>query len=304
MPVGPDGGWWEQHGPLLPADGIKARTRRGGFGQSWWASRWIAALERLVNPGRLARGRAYARTGRVLSLDVGRDGVVARVLGTRPEPYVVTIRFATLGDDAWELVFERMASEALYAARLLSEEMPETIEDVFAAAGTSLFPAEQRDMVTSCTCPDWANPCKHIAAVHYLLGERFDADPFLMFLLRGRDKEQIVEALRSRRLGAAAVSPGSAASPASSASPSGAGATPAGSGSSSASADARAFWSAPAAAGEVALKFAAPDADALPVKQLGPAPFARDPAALVAALEATYRAISDAALRLALDDEQ
>ncbi|MBV9359223.1 MAG: SWIM zinc finger family protein [Chloroflexi bacterium] len=282
MPWSPETGWWEQHGPLLPADGIKARTRRGGFGQSWWASRWIAALERLVNPGRLARGRSYARTGRVLSLDVGRDGVRARVLGTRPEPYQVSIRFATLSDAAWEQVFDQMASQALYAARLLSEEMPETIEDVFAALGTSLFPAEQRDMVTTCSCPDPANPCKHIAAVHYLLGERFDADPFLMFLLRGRDREQLVEALRGRRLGTA---PAIAAEPATE------------------ETDLRGFWSVSSATGEVALKFAVPDSDALPVKQLGPAPFVRDPAALVEALEATYRAISEAALRLALDDE-
>ncbi len=283
MSWSPETGWWEQHGPLLPADGIKARTQRGGFGQSWWASRWIAALERLVNPGRLARGRSYARTGRVLSLDVGRGGVQARVLGTRPEPYKISIRFAKLSDAAWEQVFEHMASQALYAARLLSEEMPETIEDVFAAAGSSLFPAEQRDMVTSCSCPDPANPCKHIAAVHYLLGERFDADPFVMFLLRGRDKEQIVDALRGRRLGTAPAPPAVVAP--------------------TDEADLRGFWSASSTAGDVALKFAVPDSDALPVKQLGPAPFVRDPTALVAALEATYRAISDAALRLALDDE-
>jgi uncharacterized Zn finger protein len=282
MPWSPETGWWEQHGPLLPADGIKARTRRGVFGRSWWASRWIAALERLVNPGRLARGRSYARTGRVLSLDVGRAGAEARVLGTRPEPYQVSIHFATLGDAAWEQVFQQMASQALYAARLLSEEMPETIEDVFAAAGSSLFPAEQSDMVTSCSCPDPANPCKHVAAVHYLLGERFDADPFLMFLIRGRDKEQIVEALRGRRLGTAPAEP----------------VTPA-----AEETDLRGFWSASPVAGDVALKFAVPDSDALPVKQLGPAPFVRDPAALVAALETTYRAISEAALRLALDDE-
>jgi hypothetical protein len=103
-----------------------------------------------------------------------------------------------------------------------------------------------------------------------------------MFLLRGRDKEQMVEALRGRRLGAAPA-PATAES--------------------TDEADLRGFWSASSAAGEVALKFAVPDSDALPVKQLGPAPFVRDPTALVAALEATYRAISDAALRLALDDE-
>src|SRR5207249_5250545 len=134
--------------------------------------------ERLVNPGRLARGRSYARTGQVVSLDIGRDGVKAVVQGSRPEPYTVQIKFKQLTDAEWERVIDAMAGEALYAARLLSGEMPEQIEEVFAAAGASLFPAERGDLETDCSCPDWANPCKHVAAVHYLLGERFEADPF------------------------------------------------------------------------------------------------------------------------------
>jgi uncharacterized Zn finger protein len=111
----------------------------------------------------------------------------------------VTIKFRKLSDAEWGRIIDGMASEALYAARLLSGEMPEQIEDVFAAAGTSLFPRDGDDMQTNCSCPDWANPCKHIAAVHYLLGERFDEDPFLMFLLRGRSQEDIITALRARR---------------------------------------------------------------------------------------------------------
>jgi uncharacterized Zn finger protein len=132
---------------------------------------------------------------------VSRQGVKAVVQGSRPEPYEVTIEFKRLSDAEWDRVIDAMSAEALYAARLLSGEMPEQIEDVFAATGTSLFPAEEGDMRTRCTCPDWANPCKHIAAVHYLLGERFDEDPFLMFLLRGRSQEEIVAALRARRSG-------------------------------------------------------------------------------------------------------
>src|SRR5947209_9077717 len=161
--------WWERHGPRLPSHGIKAHTQRGAFGKSWWASRWIAALERIVNAGRLARGRSYARSGQVVSMDVGREGVDAVVQGSRAEPYKVRVRFKRLSDAEWERVIDAMAAEALYAARLLSGEMPEQIEDVFAAAGSSLFPVARNDMRTSCSCPDSANPCKHIAAVHYLL---------------------------------------------------------------------------------------------------------------------------------------
>src|SRR6202011_3424131 len=101
--------WWERHGPRLPTHGIRAHTRRGAFGKSWWASRWIAALVQLVNPARLARGRTYARTGQVLSLDVSREGVRAAVQGSRAEPYNVTIEFKKLTDAEWERVIEAMS---------------------------------------------------------------------------------------------------------------------------------------------------------------------------------------------------
>ena len=282
--------WWERHGPRLPSHGIKAHTRRGAFGKSWWASRWIAALEQLVNPARLARGRTYARVGQVVSLQVDRDGVRAVVQGSRPEPYTVSIQFTKLSDAAWARVIEAMAAEALYAARLLSGEMPEQIEEVFASVGSSLLPADQDDMQTRCTCPDWANPCKHIAAVHYLLGERFDEDPFLMFLLRGRSQEEIVAALRALRAGPdLEPATGAEADP-------------------TAEVDLARFWSAPtqedAQADEVALHFALPEAHALAIKRLGPAPFVRDHAAFTAAMERMYQQVSEYALLLALGDAE
>jgi len=279
-----DYAWWERHGPSLPSHGIKARTRRGAFGKTWWASRWIDALESLVNPGRLARGRTYARAGRVVSLEVDREGVKAVVQGSRPEPYRVSIQFKRLSDAEWERVIDAMATEALYAARLLSGEMPEQIEEVFAnsSVGCSLFPSVEGDLRTHCTCPDLANPCKHIAAAHYLLGERFDEDPFLMFLLRGRSQDEIVAALRARRGG-----PESEATPE---------VEPV------AEADLSTFWTAPPQAEEVALHFALPESDALAVKRLGPPAFVRDQAAFTAAMERLYRQIGEYALLLALDD--
>jgi uncharacterized Zn finger protein len=276
--------WWERHGPRLPSPGIKAHTRRGQFGKSWWAGRWIAALERLVNPPRLARARTYARAGQVVSLDVGRDGVKAVVQGSRPQPYTVDIQFKRLTDAEWERVIDAMSAEALYAARLLSGEMPEQIEEVFASAGSSLFPAEKGDMRTRCSCPDVANPCKHIGAVFYLLGERFDEDPFLMFLLRGRSQEEIVTALRARRSG-------SEGEPAPEAEP-------------EVEADLAAFWSGPPLTDEVALHFALPESDALAVKRLGPAPFVRDQAAFAAVMERLYEQIGQYALLLALGDPE
>jgi uncharacterized Zn finger protein len=276
--------WWERHGPRLPSHGIKAHTQRGAFGKSWWASRWIAALERVVNTGRLARGRTYARAGQVVSLDVSRDGVKAVVQGSRAKPYTVNITFRKLSDAEWERVIDAMASEALYAARLLSGEMPETIEEAFASVGASLLPADRDDMRTTCTCPDVANPCKHIAAVHYLLGERFDEDPFLMFLLRGRSQEEIVAALRARRAGPELEAPAEtdvAFEP-----------------------DLATFWNGPPQTEEVALHFALPESDALAIKRLGPPPFVRDQAAgsFTAVMERLYQQIGEYALLLALGE--
>jgi uncharacterized Zn finger protein len=279
-----DASWWERHGPRLPSHGIKAHTRRGPFARTWWASRWIAALERVVNPARLARGRTYARVGQVVSLDVEREGVEAVVQGSRPKPYQISIKLRKLSDADWARVIDAMAAEALYAARLLSGEMPEQIEDVFASVGSSLLPTEADDLRTRCTCPDWANPCKHIAAVHYLLGERFDEDPFLMFLLRGRSQDEIVAALRALRAGPESPSADDTDAE------------------SEPELDIGTFWTAPAQPDEIALHFALPETHALAIKRLGPPPFVRDHPAFAAAMERMYEQVSEYALLLALGD--
>lgn len=185
--------------PRLPADGIKAKSQQGAFGASWWAKRWINVLEGFGFGGRLARGRSYARGGAVLEISIGRGQVSARVQGSLPKPYLVRISLAPLSDAQWAAVIEAMAEQAIFAAQLLAGEMPQEIEQAFAVAKVPLFPRNSRDLTTTCSCPDQANPCKHIAAVYYLLGERFDEDPFLLFELRGRNKDQIGAALRSRR---------------------------------------------------------------------------------------------------------
>jgi uncharacterized Zn finger protein len=308
---------WDYPKPRRPADGIKARTQRGAFGATWWAGRWLAALERLVDAGRLSRGRSYARSGQVTRLDVGAGGVDARVQGSRPTPYRVAIRFRRLTEAEWAAVADAMAAEALYGARLLSGEMPERIEDAFRAAGVTLFPADESDLETDCTCPDWANPCKHVAAVFYLLGERFDADPFLMFVLRGRTQAQIVEALRARRTGGAvargmprrAASAGETTEPAVADGAAEAGETeeppPLLAGAPSAPtgpalrSPADAFWSAPDGAADPPVTFRAPPADALALKLLGAPPFQQEWPDFTAAAEAAYQAIGERALRLA-----
>jgi uncharacterized Zn finger protein len=191
--------------PKEAKDGIKARSQRGSFAKNWWAQRWIAALERLVDSGRLTRGRSYARQGQVLSIEETKDGIAARVQGSQRTPYRIRIQISPLSDVEWEKVFDALAEQAIFTAQLLAGEMPQEIESTFEKAKVSLFPARRADLHTDCSCPDPANPCKHIAATHYILGERFDEDPFLIFRLRGRTQEQVMAALRQRRAGGSEI---------------------------------------------------------------------------------------------------
>ena len=175
------------------------RDRRDAFAGRWWAQRWIEVLELLGLANRLERGRRYARAGRVLRLEVRPGRVEADVQGSRYDAYRVTFRLKKLPRAQWEKAIDTLASQALFAAKLLGGEMPRNIEDAFQSVGLSLFPAHQRELGTDCSCLDTANPCKHIAAVHYVLAEQLDEDPFLLFRLRGRDRETILQALRARR---------------------------------------------------------------------------------------------------------
>ena len=191
--------YYESSRPRKVSGGIKARSQRGEMGKTWWSGRWRHALERLTDPGRLSRGRSYARQGQVISIDEAGGMIHAQVQGSRPKPYRVTIQLRELTDKTWEDVLDALSGEALFAAQLLASEMPQEIERAFTAAHTSLFPVTPSELITACSCPDMANPCKHIAAVYYLLGEAFDDDPFLLFRLRGRTREQVLEGLNARR---------------------------------------------------------------------------------------------------------
>ncbi|MBD1904566.1 SWIM zinc finger family protein [Funiculus sociatus GB2-A5] len=170
--------------------------------REWWAQRWLDLLESFGWRRRLERARIYAREGKVLSLEFRGHKVVSRVQGTAPEPYKVVLSLDAFSDEQWDYVIETMSQRAIFSARLLAGEMPQNIEEVFTANGISLFPLTKFDIHSKCSCPDPANPCKHIGAVYYLLGDRFSEDPFVIFQLRGRTKEQILDTLRQLRRGA------------------------------------------------------------------------------------------------------
>jgi uncharacterized Zn finger protein len=167
--------------------------------REWWAQRWVDVLESFGWVRRLARARNYARQGNVLSLEFQGPKVIARVQGTAPEPYKVSLALDSFDDEQWGYVIESMAERAIFSAKLLAGEMPQAIETVFTDNGLSLFPLTKFDIHSRCSCPDPANPCKHIGAVYYLLGDRFSEDPFVLFQLRGRTKEELIQALREVR---------------------------------------------------------------------------------------------------------
>ncbi len=171
---------------------------RKQFGKTWWTRRWLEILEQFGWANRLQRGRSYARAGRVLDVDISPGHVRAQVQGRRVRPYTVEISLAVLDDGQWERVMDAMTARAVFMAKLLAGEMPKNIEEAFEAAGVHLFPSSDEEIDMTCSCPDWAVPCKHIAAVFYVLGEMFDYDPFLIFFLRGRAKDEVIEALRER----------------------------------------------------------------------------------------------------------
>ncbi|MEW9549160.1 SWIM zinc finger family protein [Nonomuraea sp. NPDC050783] len=178
--------------PIRVEGGLRARSMRGSIGSTWWSRRFIDLLERVCDKGRLARGRAYARQGQVLAIELAAGEVRASVQGSRPAPYTVVVRIEAFGESRWAALEEAIAAQAVHRARLLAGEMPPEIEELFAAAGAELFPSEL-DM--DCSCPDWGFPCKHLSAVLYLLAESFDDDPFLVLAWRGRTREQLLGSL-------------------------------------------------------------------------------------------------------------
>jgi uncharacterized Zn finger protein len=188
---------WHEYGPPISVEGgVRARSRRGSIGERWWSRRFIDVLESFGMAGRLARGRNYARRGQVISFEISCGYVTAQVQGSRPKPYKVRIAVTPLTKPQWRKVEQALAAQALFRARLLAGEMPREIEEVFADCGTPLFPRSARDMDMSCSCPDWGVPCKHLAAVCYVLAEAFDDDPFGILAWRGRGREDILGALR------------------------------------------------------------------------------------------------------------
>lgn len=194
--------WDDRRRPSRPAPrstGARTRSRRT-FGATWWGAAWIDALENRarLDPNRLPRGRTYARQGRVDALVVEPGLILAAVAGSRATPYRVTIRVGTFDDAGWDRLLDAVASRAAHTAALLDGELtPDIVADA-QQAGVELLPGPG-DLQPRCSCPDWADPCKHSAAVCYLMADRLDEDPFELLHVRGRTRDVVLDELRRRR---------------------------------------------------------------------------------------------------------
>ena len=297
---------WEPSRPLPAEGGIAARSKRGAIGETWWSQRFIAVLESFGVGSRLQRGRNYARRGQVVELDVEPGIVIAKVQGSRYTPYRVRIRCKALGEKQWWRLEKAMASQALPLAQLLAGEMPRDVEELFASCKLTLFPRSAAELKASCTCPDSANPCKHIAAAYYILAERFDRDPFQIFAWRGREQDELLEHLRALRAGEsaarAAVGPGRrkgsarAAAATSAAQPVGAELLgPA------LRDEIDSFWHSGPALSDLHINPLAVEATDALLRQLGPAPVDVGGKNLVELLTPAYRALAEQAERRALE---
>ncbi len=191
---------WFEHRPRLPGLSAPRAKGRRAFGASWWGQAWTEALEQRarLDPNRLPRGRTYARTGAVGPLTLAPGEVLADVQGSRTTPYRVRVRVRQFDASEWDRLLDALASEIGHAAALLDGELPAPVADDVRSVGLDLLPGPG-ELQPRCSCPDWADPCKHAAAVCYLVADALDADPFGVLLLRGRGREEVLAGLRSRR---------------------------------------------------------------------------------------------------------
>jgi uncharacterized Zn finger protein len=177
--------------PLTAHGGIRAQTKSRKVGKNWWTKRWMAVLENHYMGAELPRGRAYAQAGQVLALKIENGTVSATVQGAREKPHKVEIKFKPAPKKNWDKLTGILSGQAIFAAKLLSGQMPESIEEVFEEQGVALFPKEIEDLETSCSCTV-GGLCRHIISVYYILAEEFDRDPFLFMRLRGLERNKLI----------------------------------------------------------------------------------------------------------------
>jgi len=177
--------------------------------RTWWGNKFIDALINFMDEGRLKRGRSYSGPSRILSLEIDKNTVKAKVrgnvnpyFGVYKEPkYNVSIKIKKISEEKWQKIISGIALNAGWLCRLMLNEIPDQIDQAFLKHNEQFLPQNIKELTTSCSCPDWENPCKHIAGVYYKLASLLDEDPFLLFQLRGLSKEKLHKELAKTEFG-------------------------------------------------------------------------------------------------------
>jgi uncharacterized Zn finger protein len=168
--------------------------------RTWWGRQWLHSVEQRaqLDPNRLPRARRYARSGAIGDLQIGPGEARATVAGRGSRPYAIRIRVRPLTDDEWRRVLEAVAARATYSAALLEGDLPPEVAAALEESGLALVPGPA-EIGPRCSCPDDADPCKHSAAVCFSIADTLDADPFVMLLLRGRSRDEVLAGIRTLR---------------------------------------------------------------------------------------------------------
>lgn len=261
--------------------------------RSWWSGRWLRSLSNWLSTTLLATGRLYVRRQQVYGLEVQVGMVSASVHEPDGSTCHVRIGVATFPDEVWEAAVRMMSEKVAYAASLLNNEIPRDIEDVFLTLGAGLFPERRSEFDVECSCPEWASYCPHVAATLVLVGDRLDEDPFLLFRLRGRAREQLLAELRSSRSLRTRSSEG----------PAPAGRTSLAGVAIEEPLDARLdeFWSMGAELDALQIRVRPPEVDMEVIKLLGVPTFVNEEG-LLQRLAKVYRTVSEAALDVAYEE--
>lgn len=265
------GGYYDRFPPPskpleVEGGGIKARSKRGEFATSWWGRRWLDVIQKFLDSGRLSRGRTYARKGQVTNLEMAPGVITAKVQGSRKKPYDVRITLDVLEDAQWEQIAEQFSQDASLTAKLINGQLPEEADALFEKLRVTIIPSNKRHLEIDCSCPDWSVPCKHSAAVIYLVGEELDRDPFLLFLLRGKSRDEFMEMVGTKEVTAKQTE-----SP------------------QPLPADYSDFWKPFDPATQPKLSFMEPKFDAVLIRRLGPFPFWQGEGPFIETMEDLYR---------------
>jgi len=181
-------------------DGITPTSSDGTIEQSWWSENFLEAMDYFESDSRITQGKNYAKKGQVLDLQVDTGIITAKVQCTKARPFSVKIEFKMFSNEEWFQILKAMVEKASFAAELSLERIPRDIQKIFAKLHMSFFPKVKDDIKAACNCPDWANPCKHIAAVYFIFADILNTEPTLLFKIRGKSIVEITEILNEMRI--------------------------------------------------------------------------------------------------------